>query len=103
MSTYEIPLSPTPQQFNIALAGVNYQLRVHWCDAAQVWVLDVASNEGNLLVGGIPLVTGADLLAQYPYLTFGGALVAQTDFDLAAPPNFTNLGILGHLYFVTTP
>lgn len=100
MTPYEIPLSATPQQFNITLGDTNYQLRVHWCAPAQIWVLDIASNAGILLVGGIPLVTGADLLAQYRYLGIDGQLVAQTDFDLTAPPDFTNLGTLGHLFFL---
>ena len=104
MSNYEIPLSPTPQTFNIALAGTTYQLTLRWNDAPQGgWALDIADDNGGPLLSGIPLVTGADLLAQYAYMGFSGKLIVQTDNDPAAAPTFNNLGQNSHLYFVTSP
>jgi len=99
---YEIPLTNAAQKINIALGGTTYALNVVWNDQAQVWVVDISDTSGNLIIGGIPLVTGVDLLGQYEYLDFGGQLVAQTDFDLTAPPSYTNLGSTGHLYFLVT-
>lgn len=98
----EIPLSPAPQRFEILIRGVFYQLVVHWCAPAVVWVLDIADVSGIPIVSGIPLVTGVDLLGQYEYLGIGGSLVAQTDNDANAVPTYENLGKQGHLYFVTT-
>jgi hypothetical protein len=104
MSTpYEIPLIAEPQTLTISLAGVQYTLTVKWNDAIQVWVFDMADTTGNLILGGIPLVTGTDLLGQYGYLNLGGQLRAFTDSDITLPPNFTNLGVTGHLYFITSP
>lgn len=103
MAVYEIPLSAKPETFTIALAGKSYRLTVIWRDAVDGgWVLDIADANGNRLVGGIPLVTGCDLLAQYSHLGFGGALVVQTDHDPDAVPTFANLGSTSHLYFVVT-
>lgn len=107
MATYEIPLSPAPQVFDIVLAGVAYTLTLQWRDAPQAgWVLDIAlqsqEQAGTPLVRGIPLVTGADLLAQYGYLSFGGSLIVQTDHNPDAVPTFDNLGTEAHLYFITT-
>jgi hypothetical protein len=52
-------------------------------------------------LSGVPIITGADLLAQYAYMNFGGQLRAQTDGNLTAVPTYENLGNAGHLYFVT--
>lgn len=97
----EIPLLATPQTFAIALGGVTYQLTVRWNDIAGYWVLDIADSLGNRVLSGVPLVTGADLLAQYDYLNFPGQLIVQTDNDTDALPTFTDLGTTAHLYFVT--
>lgn len=102
MATVEIPLSAEPQTFGIQLAGVQYQLTLIWRDDPQGgWVLDIADANSSPILSGVPLVTGADLLAQYAYLGFGGQLVVQTDHDVDAAPTFGNLGSSSHLYFVT--
>lgn len=102
MQVYEIPLSPQPQKFAVALGGVNYRLTVKWSASAMGgWFLDIATPEDVPVISGIPLVTGANLLAQYDYLGFTGGLAVQTDFDVYATPTFDNLGQRSHLFFVT--
>ena len=104
MSTiYEIPLQVgTPQSFSITLGGVQYRLTLQYRnDPAAGWTLDIADSTGDPIISGIPLVTGADLLAQYAYLGFGGRLRVQTTSDPDAVPTFTNLGDDGLLYWVT--
>lgn len=103
MSTvFSIPLQVgTPQTFSIALSGVTYQLTfVYRNDALGGWTMDIADDSGNSLAQGIPLVTGADLLAQYGYLNFGGALYVQTTSNPDAVPTFDNLGADAQLYWV---
>ena len=103
MQIYEIPLSPQPQTFAVPLGGVNYRLTVKWASADMGgWFLDIATPEDTPILNGIPLVTGANLLAQYDYLGFTGGLAVQTDFDVYATPTFDNLGLRSHLYFVVT-
>lgn len=92
-----------PQTFQVALAGVTYNLTLRWIQHGQFWVLDINDQANNPIVNGIPLITGADLLAAYAYLNFGGQLQVVTDFDFNAPPTSANLGSQAHLYFVTTP
>ena len=101
MATFEIPLTPAAQTFLIALAGVQYQMTLQWRDAVNNggWVLDIADASGNPLVGGIPLVTGVNLLAQYEYLEIEAELWVQTD-AADVVPTYTNLGIQSHLYAV---
>ncbi len=100
---YEVPLVASPQTLSIALGAATYNLRLTWNIPSQVWLLDVSDQSNAPIINGIPLVTGADLLAQYAYLGLGGGLVALSDTDPFTPPTFTNLGNEGHLYFITTP
>lgn len=100
-TAYEIPLTPaTPQQLTVSLAGTQRRLTVRWCEPAAAWVLDVANVDGTVVLSGVPLVTGVDLLGQYGYLNLGGSLVCQTDGDPNAVPTFDNLGTISHLYFL---
>lgn len=101
MSTFEIPLQPTPQRFAISLAGVTYEITVTWNAATACWIMDVADQNSVPIVGGIPLLTGSDLLEQFQYLGLGGAMYSQTDTDPWQVPTFDDLGSTGHLYFVT--
>lgn len=103
MSTpYEIPLTAEAQQFTIAMVGKSYWLVVRWCPPALAWTLDINDADRNPLVTGLHLVTGADLLAQFGYLGFGGELRVQTDHDLDTPPTATNLGDTSHAYFIVS-
>lgn len=99
MSTFEVPLSPTPQKIGITLASVIYLITVRWNVFMNAWVMDIADGNGVNIVTAVPLVTGANLLEQYGYLKFGGDLFAFTDSSLDTPPSFSNLGSTGHLYF----
>lgn len=101
MADFEIPLTPQPQTFRIVLAGVTYQVRLVWNLVSLSWVLDLSDSSGAPLVLGIPLVTGADLLAPYTYLNLGGQMTCETDGDLLQPPSRDNLGTSGKLYFTT--
>lgn len=101
MSTpYEIPLSPQPQMFGIAIAGTTYTLTVTWNWVNASWIINIADASGNPIISGIPMVTGADLLEQYAYLNLGFALVAQTDNAPDVVPTFADLGTTGHLYAI---
>lgn len=105
MATYtEIPLSPSQAAlFSVSLAGVPYQMRLTY-DTAQdgCWMLDIGDANGALMVAGIPLVSGVNLLAQYAYMQFGGALICTTDRGAGEVPTFDGLGVTSHLYFVTS-
>ncbi len=104
MSTvYEIPLVAQAQQFSISLANVTYNINLYWNPAAVCWVLDFYDSNNNPVLRGVPLVTGVDLLAQYPYMRFGGTLTCATDHNADAVPTYSNIGTTSHLYFTTTP
>jgi hypothetical protein len=100
MTVYEIPLSPKPQSFSVVFPnGLTYIMRlIYLFTPNDCWELDISNAAGNPLVQGIPLVTGADLLAQYGYLGFGCSLYCATDSDRFAVPRFYNLGVSARLY-----
>lgn len=103
MSTaYQIPLQVgTPQKMSVALGGITYQLSfLYRNDPAGGWCVDIDDSSGNPILHGVPLVTGADLLAQYRHLGFTGKLVVQTTSNPDAVPTFSNLGSDGQVYWV---
>ncbi len=100
MTAYEIPLSADSQRFAITLARVVYNLALTWRSGTG-WVLDIADANSVPLVSGIPLVTGADLLGQFRYLDIGGRLIVLVEGDIAAVPDYSDLGTEGKLYFLS--
>ncbi|HAZ7413367.1 TPA: hypothetical protein J8I72_004566 [Escherichia coli] len=99
MQFNEIPLSPDNQQFRVLLGNTTYTLRIIWRDAAG-WIMDVMDSGGASLLSGVPLLTGVNLLRQYPQLGIDGALVVVTDKGAPDEPTKTNLGTYSHLIFV---
>lgn len=98
---YEIPLSPTPQTFGITFDNIDYVLTFRWNQASRCWKLDIAASDLTLLVSGLAVITGADILTQFAYLAIGGQIIAQTSHNTFAVPTFANLGDLGKVYFVS--
>ncbi len=100
MAVYKIPLVAGPQEIGVDLPTGSYRLRVIYCDAPEAgWILDISDAENNLILCGVPLVTGCDLLAQHRHLgILDGPLYVATDGDLTAPPTFGSLGVSSHLY-----
>lgn len=100
MAVFEIPLSPKPQTlFTTFPNGITYSLRlIYQFTPNDCWLLDIGDSLGKPILCGIPLVTGADLLAQYAYLGFGCKLFVTTDGDPTTPPKFWNLGVTAHLW-----
>ncbi len=107
-TVYEIPTGGGAVFYNIALAGTTYQFSFLYreaplsCAGGGSWILDISDAFGNPIACGIPLITGADLLAQYGYLNFGGQLRVLSDAVPDAVPTYSNLGAIpgGHLYWV---
>lgn len=99
---FSIPLQVgQPQRCQVTLGQVPYRFTLRYRNIDQGgWFLDIADQNGNPLVSGIPLVTGADLLAQYPHLNFGGKLIVATTSIPDAVPTFENLGADAVLYWV---
>jgi len=99
MSVSEIQLSPDNQTFSIDIAGKSWWISLIWRDLW--WVMNLADSRGNAVISGIPLVTGADLLAQHAWLELNFALRVACDDSAQVYPTKTDLGIRSHLYVIT--
>jgi hypothetical protein len=98
----ELPVVPSQsQRFRQDLGGATYNFRLTY-NAAQdgCWVMDIGDENSVVLVAGIPLVSGVDLLAQHRHLGFTGSLVVTTDRGAGEVPTFDGLGETSHLFFI---
>ena len=101
MTTFAIPLANTPQAFSIELVGTTWNLVSKWNDATEAgWVLDWYDADGAPVCMNIPLVTGADLAAQYSHLGIPSTLIVFTDGDEFAVPTLENLSVESQLYLM---
>lgn len=99
MAINEIPISPDNQQFSYAVNGLSYQFRFIW--RGTFWVIDISDSKGELIIGGIPMIPGADLLEQHAHLGLGFALLVQCDDPGQDYPTENDIGLSSHLYIIT--
>jgi hypothetical protein len=70
------------------------------------WVIDICDVEGNVYIGGIPLVPGTDLLMQFQYTNVmsPGSMVVVSDHRWPDETiQYGELGIVGHVYWAPRP
>jgi hypothetical protein len=69
----------------VDLSGVRYQLYISWNTRMESWYLSVLDTNGNLILAGIRLVPGIDLIGKYrasaPELPPGVLLVMDKESD----------------------
>lgn len=99
MEAVEIPLVADNQTFATTINGTVYHLSVIW--RGEYWVLDLADSNGSVIISGMPMITGADLLAQYRYMNLGFSLVVLCDVAGQENPTQFDLGAFSHLYVFT--
>ncbi|WP_342111735.1 phage baseplate plug protein [Methylobacterium sp. SI9] len=101
----QLPVVPSQaQRFKLDLNGTIYSFRLTYNDAQDgCWILDIGDENGGVLVAGISLVSGVDLLDQHRHLGFPGSLVVTTDRGAGEVPTFDGLGVTSHLFFIPDP
>ena len=101
MSLQQIPLDSSPNQtfaatLNVNDALLNLSLALSYNGMAGYWQMDVADAQGNLVLAGVPLITGsfpaANVLQQYGYLSIGSAYLINASADEQDYPGSSNLG-----------
>lgn len=98
---YRIPLTNTPQTFDLELGARLLTITCRWNETSSVWMLDIAdASTGEILTQSLPLVAGVDLLEQYAHLDIPGIMGVYTEGDPTAPPTYDNLGSASNLYFL---
>ncbi len=107
MSSQLVPLQSLPNQtFSVQLtvngSALTLNLTCSYNAMAGWWKLSIADSNGNLLVDGVPLITGyypsANLLAQYQYLRIGSAYLLNTGNAPADYPSQYTLGLFSLLW-----
>jgi hypothetical protein len=87
----------------VPLDGVVYTLDFHWNNRAESWTLTIRDVEQNLILAGIRLVQGIDMLSQYQsYEIPPGELYIfdfSGDFSDIKRDDFTNDRDLKLIYF----
>ena len=99
MTYTELPLQPQNQSLSATIGDTIFKIKVIWRDGC--WYLDLSDSSDSLIAGSIPLVTGANLLAQYAHLSLGFSLFVICDADGQDYPTEDDLGIGSHLIIVT--
>lgn len=95
-----IPLEAGAQSLSVPLGGTSYRMRIWWRESVTpCWMLDLSTDAGVSLVSGVPLLPGADLLAQHQHLGIAGALYVLADADIT----YDSLGVSTRLYFLPSP
>ena len=96
-----IPLTNAPnQQLSVALnvdgAVLRLNLAITFSEMAQYWLISISDAQNNLLLSGIPLITGAwpaaNLLAQQAYMKIGSAYVINLGMVADDYPTDAELG-----------
>lgn len=89
------------QRFTLLIDGVEYAFVLRWNNAPLGgWVLDIYRDASTPLVAGLPLVTGADMLAQHRHLGIPRQLILAMDGDLDATPRYDQIARDANLYLV---
>jgi hypothetical protein len=95
MAYIELPIAEdTPHQsFSVQLEGTVYQVRLRYNTRAGHWALGLADAAGIVLLSGVAVRLGVDLLSQYKDDRFPpGKLFAMNWVDQYQEPGRDNLG-----------
>jgi len=91
----EIPLSAESQTLRVSIGNIAYNLSVLWRGIG--FYLDIADENNVLIVSGLAMVPGTDLLGQLAHLGISGNWVILSDVDPSLIPTYSTLGVSSHL------
>jgi hypothetical protein len=78
----------------------NYQFWAYFNDRVGVWCIDISdANSGVIILQGIPLVLGCDLLA--PYKLGIGMLIVFDETSSNKEATFDSLGDITNVYWIS--
>lgn len=99
MATYQIPVTNDPNQtFEVILpyndTNIAMGLFLRYNRIAQYWQMDVATADEQVIIAGLPCLTGLDLLKQFQHLGLGSLFVHPIQSSQGAPdsPNDSGWG-----------
>src|SRR5580698_6902898 len=98
MASQIILLDSSPNQTRYVTVSINgatqtFFLEINYNELAEYWTMDISDANQNLLLSGIPLVTGLNILFQFAYMGIGSIYVLNTSGVVS--PNYPNDQDLG--------
>lgn len=89
---FEIPIQAgiPAQSFSIVLNEVGYNLTAAWNSRAEFWTLDIADEDGIIILSNIALRAGLDLL--YPFNLGMGSLHVYDVSETGKEATLNNIG-----------
>lgn len=77
------------------LAGQRYILRFDWIQRAAVWHMSLSTEQGVLILSGLPVVPGVDLLGPYRYnpIVPEAGIVVYDKARRGTAPGLRDLGV----------
>jgi len=112
MADQLVSVTSQPYQYLTAQLEVDGQaltlnLVVYWHYMSGYWLVDVYAAQGDLLLSGVPLITGAypaaNLLGQQVYLSIGAAVIINQSSGQQDYPGINTLGSQFSLLWGDTP
>jgi len=87
--------------FTVELENVTYGFNISYNQRADRWFMDILDNEENVLLAGIPLLTGRDLIGRFknPSLPPGWLVVMDTTGNDNSPGR-NDLGVTCPLLYM---
>jgi hypothetical protein len=95
-----VPLSNEPiERFTYTFEGVVYRLKKEWFEIANCWLLTVEGLANNVLLQGLGMSTGYNLLEGQAVLEIGVLIVVDTHGQ-NEDPDFEGMGTRFQLAYV---
>lgn len=96
----KIPLTTGAQTFSILLGEkfCTFTLIYRNAKVGSAWYLDIRADNGDLLLQGVPVICGVDLLEQHAYRGLG-KLTAKIGGAVDKTPTYEDMGAELELYW----
>lgn len=101
MSLQQLPVNNDPNQListtlSVDGASLLLNLKLHYNEVANYWVMSISDQNNNLLLDSLPLVTGNDpacnLLGEFDYLEIGSIYIINLGTTSLNYPDNNSLG-----------
>jgi hypothetical protein len=95
MSIQKIPVDSilSNKEFRTELDGIFYLLAFRFNSRALVWMMNISDEDSNIIIAGIPLVLGVDLLGRFQDTKLPpGSLFVNNFSEANIEANRDNLG-----------
>ena len=98
----KIPLRVNPNyNFSVDLEEHSYKFTIRWNGTGEFWVLNIEGITNNVVVNGIPMVTGPNLLKPFAIKELGAIYMVDLQSQFS-DPNYDDIGTRFVMLYVPT-